>query len=380
MAKALAFAGSEELLLNYETFSVAKTMKPLGQDVSDTIRLARIMSIFFTAYVHAWPGAAQVKIDAAAAGMDWIAVVFIDWLGRGAVPLLSVVSGILVWRTLSTRLPRQFLAGKLRTLIVPMVIWNTFMAALLLASLAFGLTDRILSIAWYNWIFALNAVPVNVPLGFLRDMFVCMLFMPVLYPALLRTPLAGIGLLVAVAVTGYATYKTGWPLFLRPDIFVMFALGLVIMRWDLLAMFSRPALGVAALVGLVLVDLVVPGAGMLGPDLFNLIRRMLIALLVWQVCFMAIRHAGGRRLLWLERYIFFFFCSHAILFAVLGKVSEAVLTNPFGVLYWVYFVLQPVLGLMLAAGLYEIAQNYARQFLAVSTGRRAVGQRPEPVG
>ncbi len=347
-----------------------KSVNSIEQNMSDTIRLVRVMSIFFTAYVHAWPGASKVKFDATTAGMDWIAVVFIDWLGRGAVPLLSVISGILVCHTLSNRSPGRFLAGKLRTLVVPMVIWNMIMAALVLVALTLGLKDRAPTTAWHNWILALSAPPVNVPLGFLRDMFVCMLLAPVLHSVLRRAPLAGLGLLAAVGMTGYAVYHAGWPLFLRPDIFVMFALGLVLKRFDLMATFSHPALSATALVGLVLVDLAVPDAArILGPDLLNLTRRMLIALLVWQVCLSAIRHGSGRRLLWLERYIFFFFCSHAILFAILGGVSAMLLTNPLSSLYWVYFVLQPVLGLALAAVLFEAAQLHAPRLLAVSTGR-----------
>lgn len=342
----------------------------LDRDISDTIRLVRIITIFLTAYVHAWPGASKIKIDASTAGMDWIALVFIDWLGRGAVPLLSVVSGMLVWHTLSTCSPGRFLSKKLRTLVVPMVIWNMIMAALVLLALALGLTNRAPTTAWYNWVFALSEQPVNVPLGFLRDMFVCMLLAPGLHAVLSRAPLAGLGLLAAVAMTGYAAYHEGWPLFLRPDIFVMFALGLLLKGFDLIAAFSHPFLSVAALVGLVLVDLVIPDAARtLGPDLLNLTRRMLIALLVWQICLAALRHGRGRRLLWLERYIFFFFCSHAILFSVLGVVSAMFLANPFSLVYWVYFLLQPVLGLALAGVLYEAVQRHAPRLLAVLTGR-----------
>lgn len=346
-------------------------MTPLSCEVSDTIRLARITSIFFTAYIHAWPGAGQVRADARMVGMDWISVIFIDWLGRGAVPLLSIVSGMLVWHTLAARRPQRFLLGKLRTLVVPMVIWNTAMLVLLTAAVVLGLKEHLPDTAWYNWLFALTAEPVNIPLGFLRDVFVCMLLAPVLHPILRHAPMAGLLLAAAIAVGGYVAHDMGWPLFLRPSIFVMFALGLLLVRFDQVAAFSRPALGLAALAGLVLTDLVAPDVfHALGPDLLNLVRRLLIALLVWQACMVAIRY-GGHRLLWLERYIFFFFCTHSILFTVLGSISQHVLTDPYSPLYWLYFVVQPILGLVLVALIYNAAQVRVPRFLAVATGQRS---------
>lgn len=345
--------------------------RAVDRDVSQAIRLARILSIFFTAYVHAWPGASLLHEYSVLADTEWIMAIFVDFLGRGAVPLLSAISGMLAYLTLGRRATLPFLAGKLRTLIIPMIIWNAVFMAILVASSTAGLQVWVPQEGWPTWLLALDDQPVNRPLGFLRDAFVCALFAVILCPALDRRPALGLALTGAMTVVAMLTPSL---LFLRPQIFALFALGLVLMRFDLVRSYSRASVGFAALSALALLDMYLASVTpqpQSGQDLIELFRRFLIATLFWQACMILVRLPGTKGVLGLERYIFFFFCSHIIVFRFFGVPAEMVLTNAEDFAFWMFFLLQPFLGFVLVVLIYEAGMRTIPRFMYVATGGRA---------
>ena len=66
----------------------------LPRDLSDAIRIARVVCILSMVSVHVWPGATRVL--AADTPFSGFFQVMIEYLGRGSVPLLSLVSGYLL--------------------------------------------------------------------------------------------------------------------------------------------------------------------------------------------------------------------------------------------------------------------------------------------
>ncbi len=351
-------------------------LAPEGE-ISRAIVYARILAIFFMSYVHAWPGATVVSAAALEPPLSWVTFVLIDELGRGAVPLLSIVSGVLAYRTFARGRTPQILGRKVASLLVPMTFWNIAMLAMLGAGVLVGFAPAGLpetALGWVNAVLALTAAPANTPLAFLRDVFVCMLLAPVVLAALDRSPWRGIGLIAALAVIAYLSVPMP---FLRPSIFLFFGLGLVLAHQGGLVRAAHPGVAAAALAALGLYDLMLAGTGVLGPEVENILRRVLIAAIFWQVCITLARRFGDAAALKLEPYVFLFFCSHLILFRLAGIGIERAIGTVGDPLFWLAYLVQPVLGFVAVVVLYRIGQKVAPRLLALSLGARAA-YRPGP--
>ena len=105
------------------------------------IAIARVLCIVGMVYVHAWTGLTGPDLaasDHTAQGLlRWV---LSDLLGKAAVPLLSLVSGWLAAGSLARRGAVSFVRGKVRTVVLPMVLWNAI--AVILVGGA----------AWVGWI------------------------------------------------------------------------------------------------------------------------------------------------------------------------------------------------------------------------------------
>src|SRR3546814_7029973 len=62
----------------------------------------------------------------------------IELLGRSSVPLLSIISGWLVMSSVAKRSYGQFVGGKAKSLLLPMVLWNLTTLAFVVAFAHFG--------------------------------------------------------------------------------------------------------------------------------------------------------------------------------------------------------------------------------------------------
>lgn len=92
---------------------------------SDAVRCARVLCIVFMSYVHLHfdidPNAEFPLVDA----------LFVETLGRSSVPLLSVISGYFMVGFFQRRQYFEAIIQRAKTLILPMVIWNTIAVLLL---------------------------------------------------------------------------------------------------------------------------------------------------------------------------------------------------------------------------------------------------------
>ena len=181
----------------------------------------------------------------------------------------------------------KLIVSKFKTLIVPLVAWNALMLALLIAyALLTGHrqdlpTPDAAGIA--NAFLAITQWPLVVPLWFLRDLFVCCLFSPILYVALKRFPAATIVVLVAFTLFGEDLY-----LLQRPQLMLFFGLGM----WFRIAGSSEQTIDRIA--GFLTIGLIV----MVAVFLTIRIERILIAemgdTLRLHARYAAARHNGGR--------------------------------------------------------------------------------------
>ena len=147
-------------------------------------------------------------------------------MGLSSVSLLSVVSGYFIVSSLLKAGAQPLIISKLKTLVVPLVAWNVLMFVLLVA---YGLMrgkwqdmPEATPLGIANAFLALTEWPLNVPLWFLRDLFVCCLFSPLLYSGLKRSPAITLAALLAFTIFG------GENLYIlqRPQLILFFGIGM----------------------------------------------------------------------------------------------------------------------------------------------------------
>ncbi|MEP9399382.1 acyltransferase [Mesorhizobium sp. KR2-14] len=340
--------------------------------MSDRIRIARALCIFFMTFVHVQPGIAENVYDRDAGFFDIVYFILTRLVGLSSVSLLSIVSGFFIVSSLHKSGSLAIYRSKVKTLVVPLVAWNLLMLGLL------GLYG-LLSGKWQDWpeftplglgnaIFALTGWPLVVPLWFLRDLFVCCLLSPVLHVALTRTPIATILALVALTLFGEDFY-----LLQRPQLLLFFGLGM----WLRLAAadeakidrIARPlAFGLIAMAAIFLTIrvervLLAEMDETLRLTLDTLLRVTMAAGFWWAT--EAIRRSPlAEPLMRFEPYAFFLFCSHAILFNFGGIIFRRFFGNYGSDLFPITFFALPCLAAIAAiVGLQIISRSNLLLFL-----------------
>ena len=106
---------------------------PVQKTMSDRIRIARALCIFFMTFVHVQPGIWENVYDRDAGFFDIVYFILTRLIGLSSVSLLSVVSGYFIVSSLLKVGTAKLIVSKFKTLIVPLIAWNALMLALLIA-------------------------------------------------------------------------------------------------------------------------------------------------------------------------------------------------------------------------------------------------------
>ncbi len=346
----------EETIVSIRSFFAvpAPSLEPVRRTMSDRIRIARGLCIFFMIFVHVPPGIGGNVYDRDASFFDLVYFVLTRLAGLSSVSLLSVVSGFFIVSSLAKAGARPLLMSKLKTLGVPLLAWNLLMLALLtLYGLLRGKWQDMpdfTALGMADALFAFTGWPLDVPLWFLRDLFVCCLFSPLLYAALKRFPVATIGLLVVYTLFGEDLY-----LLQRPQLMLFFALGM----WLRLSRTAEPAIdraarwllpGLAVMVALYLAFRI---ENVLFGEMDDTLRLTLDTLLritmaagFWLLTDVILRSRFAAGFLRFEPYAFFLFCSHAIFFHFAALVFRRLFGNYGSDLFAVTFFALPLLAVL----------------------------------
>lgn len=187
--------------------------KAISASISDAIRAARVICIFFMTYVHVQlfslgelETSSQFQIARS---------IIRDVAGRASVPLLSIISGFLIVGYLSRRSSLQAAKDRATTLLLPLITWN------LIALLVFTALNRSQDIS-INSIFPFTEHGTQQHLTFLRDLFVVSLLSPLLIWGLRRTPI-----IIVMAIILITAFINTWPVILRAPILMFFTFGLL---------------------------------------------------------------------------------------------------------------------------------------------------------
>lgn len=366
---------------------------PINEETSLAIRTARVICIFLLTFAHA----INLQIEGAATGdsLYWAARMvegMRDIAGRCSVPLLSVVSGWLFVTTYKGS-ARRTLVSKMRVLVIPLFLWNVVFAVVLVAAYLAG-TD-------YNWpiadnlhgladqFLAFSAFPLDVPLYFLRDLFICAAFGSLILLADRHAGRWAAGIVYPAALAGsilLAIVFTQSIVMQKSVILPSFILGMMIARLRIDVLSPRlipPAALIGAIVFvlgyyLLLATPVLSGRSDALQHTLELVDRLCLAVICWSIVRPLARASAGQWLSSWEKFVFFIFCSHFILFMVIEAILKRV-GGPFD--SWghiaVYFA-EPVIAFTLGRAAFRFLNMTAPALLGRLVGGRGVKRGAEP--
>lgn len=365
--------------------SLQRARTAIDPTVSRSIEIARVLCIFFMIYVHVNPGVAE--FDPAGRGVsafDWTRLMIVDSLGRASVALLSIVSGYLSFRSLArTPFPR-FAGRRARALLVPMAIWSALFIALAVMGeqVSPGYAEKTLGGPLDLWrlpslLLGLLSAPANLPLAFLRDIFVCSLLAPGLVIALRR----GYGLFAAL-VLGLYLAGIFTPLFLTPNLLAYYALGLLVAQTGWSTRID-PAIEIAAWVLFALMGWAIailhvriianPAPGLeVWSEVWLTVIRLPAAIAFWTLSMRLSRSHLGARIAAIEPYIFTAFCAHMIVLTVAWFAWQQVLGTYYAPAYPVFFFLGPVYAIVCGVVIAEAGTRISPTLFGIVNGGRSL--------
>ncbi len=372
----------------------------LSKTLSQRIALTRVLCIFGMIYVHVptMDADSVVYVFDGSRPFESLRAFLVEGFGRASASLLSLVSGYLSARVLvrATTSSRDFFSRKFSSIFVPMVIWGTLTlliyAVLSLVRPTF-LTDEapgywVTLLHYLNTVFFLTDTPVGptMHLGFLRDLFVCMLLAPWLVLALQRA-----APLVLFACLAFYLFDVETVIILRPLILLGFVVGLWLFiatidveaadrywwLWLLLAVLSTmtllmfnagafPALANSLeRIGLDAKE------GLLYP-----ICRLFGSLALWTMTLSMVQTRAGRWVAGVAPFAFITYCSHFIVLSlVFFMLWQPLFNGGEGVLFMMWFLLGPALAFFAGWLLVQVLAPLLPHFTAVLTGGACVAER-----
>lgn len=327
--------------------AAGKAAPRISDPVSRRIAIARVICILAVIYVHSPPYGDRVP--SLLLSIDGVTWVMREILARSSVPLLSIVSGFLTVR-LDTGGYGDRLRKKVKTLLVPLLLWNLIAVA----------KDGVMpGGAWPplaalpQLLLGIDGNPRIYPLYFLRDIFVCNLLLPVLLYGIGRWPRVTLALLLANAVV-----NADLALFTNSAIPLFFAVGLALgaRRLSPAPMVRRPIVwasgAVLVLVAIAAMPFIFGVSARNWPGAIEngvvVIQRVAGAILFWQAAGIAMNRMAGRIARRIEPIIFFIFCAHPLLLGAAWLVCQAAKLDAQPLAVLLFFLAAPLTVLILS--------------------------------
>lgn len=339
---------------------------PAQDTVRDRISLLRALMIFGIVVLHT-PD--YVSLDDLGSGtFENIKAFFQHAVFRCTVPVLTFVSGYLLFGSALDTRPATLLRKKARTIGVPFLVFNlALLAAAYVMQLKLGLKTSPKLIPFDTWIwidaaFGLTGSPINYPLNFLRDLLALMLLAPAFGWLLRHYQWLGLVLVSYIFMTNLDGY-----LVLRNVMPLLFYLGgmAAVGRWDMRALdrFAAPLLALFLALCACVIIFKWKNTNYL---------RLVSPFLVWPAASLLLDTAAGRYLARMSKYSFFLFVSHAPVLLATWLVYQRV---GGAVPYPLYWLLAPVLTTAIVIAVYRLAARWAPGLLGAALGQQIVRDR-----
>ncbi|KAA3511518.1 acyltransferase family protein [Agrobacterium rosae] len=300
------------------------------QNLSSRINLMRIVLISGIVFVHVPHNPETSPFLGLYGFFDWIRVFLGDALFRVGVPCLSAISGYLLFRRgMSAFDYSATVKSKAKTVLLPFFLWNGALLITVLAMQRVGLGDGYFPDLWnatpremISHGAALEEFPVNVPLYFLRDLFVCILLSPILAFLVRRAPLLTLGALLVL---------TAWPdltllIVQKKSILFSFTLGIALALYKIDLKTLDPYAIKITVALFAATALLATGLYFTGPEFtfeLNLVRNLLAvvgAVGLWASSSLLIQSRIGKRLANTGSLSFWIFCAHYPLLVIMWMI------------------------------------------------------------
>lgn len=288
-------------------------------EVSSRIGLMRIVLIAGIVFVHIPFDPDTSPYLGLYGALDWLRVFLGESLFRVGVPCLSAISGYLLFRGGGAAFNyRKTLRRKMQTIVLPFLLWNGALLLAVLVMQRYGIGIGYLPDLWplspaglLDAALAAGGTPINLPLYFLRDLFVCILLSPVLAAAVRRYPAA-----VLIVLFTLAALPVPLGIVLRNSILFSFTTGiwLALNKADLKSLdpYALPvAGGFLLLSGILATFLLRTGPDF--PDWLEISRNVMIIFGIpgfWAIAALLMRSPLGARLSRTGGLSFWIFCGH----------------------------------------------------------------------
>lgn len=327
--------------------------------VSERIAILRYVMIVGVVVLHTPP---YVPVSEVGPGVfDFFKAFFQSAAFRATVPVLTLISGYLLFRSGLDQRWNELLRKKARTIVLPFCLFNFAVLAVTFAAqrtTALGMSYQLVPFdpaVWMDAAFGIDRNPINYPLNFLRDLIVVMAIAPLMGVMLRSWPWMG---LVALAVI----FLNNWDgvLVQRDIVPVMFYIGglAATLKWNLLALDRYAAPCLAVFVALC--------AGVVYFQIGNTnVFRFIAPFLIWPAASLLHDTRLGRWLHTQSRISFFIFLAHAPLLMVLSSVHQRLGD---AVPYPLYWCAAPVIVVAVLSGIYHGLSRHFPGLFALAIG------------
>lgn len=261
---------------------------------------------------------------------DWVRVFLGDALFRIGVPCLSAISGYLLfrrgWNAFSYP---ATIKSKTKTVLLPFLLWNggLFIAVMLLqrAGIGVGYFPDLWNASPREMLshgVAVEELPVNVPLYFLRDLFVCILLSPLLALLVRRFALPTLAILLLLT----AIPDLSLLIVQKKSILFSFTLGIALALHKIDLKMLDPYAKPLTVVTLIVAAALATALYWTGPEFtfgLNLMRNLLAVFGVlgfWVASSLLVQNRLGQRLSQTGSLSFWIFCAHYPLLVILWMV------------------------------------------------------------
>lgn len=355
---------------------------------SQRIHILRSLLILGIVWLHIPPSLTiPSTVEIASEPLLWLKLFSEKTLFRASVPTLSIISGYLFY--IRPRSLRDNLKNKTKSLVWPFILWNVPLVLLvwwLQSSWSLGHSFSLQlhpfnTSVWADAAFALHANPLNFPLGFLRDLFVCALLSPVIYACLVHARWVGVLFLIALVI-GLVPQS----LLLRPTILLGFYLGgwLAVYKsrltlidrypWFWIGGFAVACIWVTCIAFKEMHDMTSQGLG----HRINMLRILGMPAF-WALSGVLFKTRLGELLAHYSPHTFFLFCIHGPLLVASWIFWQATVGDVGAASYVIYFLMACPVTVFLAWSIEGLMLNFFPALYDLCTGQRHPRHAKTPV-
>ena len=321
----------------------------MDADVKTRINILRFLMIFGIVVLHT-----PEYINIANLGTGWFDLTkafFQSAVFRCTVPVLTCISGYLLFSSGLDRDYKKLAIKKTKTLLIPFVTCNVllaFVVYVIQAEINIPITYQLYPFkldTTLNAAFGITKGPINYPLHFIRDLFVLVMLSPIFGWMLRRSALPGLVLIVLIFwfnVDGY--------LVLRKEMPIMFYIGgmAAVQKWNIKRLDRYAGLSLLLFLALCvsIIFFKVENTTYL---------RLAAPMLIWPATALLADTATGAWLARKAKYSFFIFLLHAPLLLVSFALYKRFAPHFPYELYW---FIMPVAITGLLVGAYKLGMAY----------------------